>query len=288
MGLRTKTRKSTILAAAAVLGLAGCQTSSTTGETLGTVGGAVLGGLLGSQVGGGRGQMLAVIGGAAAGALIGREIGSLLDPQDQAAVERETVAVLEDPDPTPTASWANAETSASATVTASAPQTVRAEADIVRSRSIAPPPPIRVINQPYKAVKGANIRQAPSTDAAIEGGLGDGQVIDVIGAVIGRDWYLVGRNGISIGYVHAALLAPIPKADHAAITESGVVTADPGLMRSIDLDAALPASDAEVVQERVTIETECRTAEVRAERGTDSATDSLRACRSPTGVWEIL
>ncbi|MGA7951848.1 MAG: glycine zipper 2TM domain-containing protein [Thiobacillaceae bacterium] len=58
------------MAAAVCLGLAGC---ATTPETIGTVGGAVVGGVAGHAIGGG--STAATVGGAAVGAVVGHEIG---------------------------------------------------------------------------------------------------------------------------------------------------------------------------------------------------------------------
>jgi osmotically inducible lipoprotein OsmB len=58
------------LALASVLGIAGC---GSTGETVGTVGGAVVGGAVGSEVTGG--STIGTVGGAAAGGYIGHQIG---------------------------------------------------------------------------------------------------------------------------------------------------------------------------------------------------------------------
>jgi outer membrane lipoprotein SlyB len=55
------------------------QAVPTSGSTLGTVGGAVVGGLLGNQVGQGRGRTLATVGGAAGGAAVGNRMASGTD-----------------------------------------------------------------------------------------------------------------------------------------------------------------------------------------------------------------
>jgi osmotically inducible lipoprotein OsmB len=67
-----------VVAASVCLGLAGC---STTPETVGTVGGAVVGGVAGHAIGGG--SAVGTIGGAAVGAIVGHEIGEHAD-QDRA------------------------------------------------------------------------------------------------------------------------------------------------------------------------------------------------------------
>ena len=59
------------VAAAAVLGLAGCADMGIDRNTAGTVGGAVLGGVVGNAVGGGA---IGTIGGAAVGGVIGNQV----------------------------------------------------------------------------------------------------------------------------------------------------------------------------------------------------------------------
>lgn len=58
------------LALAASLGLSAC---GSTGETVGTVGGAVVGGAIGSEITGG--STLGTVGGAAAGGYVGHQLG---------------------------------------------------------------------------------------------------------------------------------------------------------------------------------------------------------------------
>ena len=58
------------LALATTLGLSGC---GSTGETVGTVGGAVAGGAIGSEITGG--STLGTVGGAAVGGYVGHQLG---------------------------------------------------------------------------------------------------------------------------------------------------------------------------------------------------------------------
>jgi osmotically inducible lipoprotein OsmB len=58
------------IALASALGISGC---GSTGETVGTAGGAVLGGVVGSAATGG--STIGTVGGAAAGGIIGHEVG---------------------------------------------------------------------------------------------------------------------------------------------------------------------------------------------------------------------
>lgn len=66
------------IAFASLLGMAGC---GSTGETVGTVGGAAVGGAVGSQVSGG--STMGTIGGAAAGGYIGHQIGERYEERNR-------------------------------------------------------------------------------------------------------------------------------------------------------------------------------------------------------------
>jgi osmotically inducible lipoprotein OsmB len=66
------------IALASALGIAGC---GSRGETVGTVGGAVLGGAAGSAVTGG--STIGTVGGAAAGGIIGHEVGERYEERNR-------------------------------------------------------------------------------------------------------------------------------------------------------------------------------------------------------------
>jgi len=86
-------------------------------QTVGTVGGAVLGGFLGSRVGDGKGQLWATGAGAALGALIGSEFGKSLDRADRIHAARTTQAALEHTKSGQTSTWSNPDSGNSGAVT---------------------------------------------------------------------------------------------------------------------------------------------------------------------------
>ena len=109
--------RATAVAIVAVMTLGACQTNSGTKETIGGLGGAVLGGVLGAQVGKGTGQLVAVGAGAILGGLVGSSIGRSLDDVDRMKMERTTQTSLErQPDRT-TSTWVNPNTGNQGTVT---------------------------------------------------------------------------------------------------------------------------------------------------------------------------
>jgi surface antigen len=102
---------------AVLLALGACESSGmSTGETVGTLGGAAAGGLLGSQIGKGQGRLLAAVAGTLAGGYLGNRLGahfSAADRTQAATAERSAVTSGE-----PT-SWSNSDSGNSGRVTPS-------------------------------------------------------------------------------------------------------------------------------------------------------------------------
>jgi len=109
--------KPVLVAVLSVALLAACQTDRGAKETVGGLGGAVLGGLLGAQVGSGSGRLVATGAGAVLGALVGSSIGKSLDDVDKMRMERTTQATLEHVQTGQTSSWTNPDSGNSGTVT---------------------------------------------------------------------------------------------------------------------------------------------------------------------------
>lgn len=76
-------------------------------QSIGAIGGAVLGGLLGAQVGSGSGRLWATGAGAVLGALAGSEIGKSLDRADKLYMSQTTQAALEHTRTGTTSTWSN-------------------------------------------------------------------------------------------------------------------------------------------------------------------------------------
>ena len=86
-------------------------------QTVGTVGGAVLGGLGGSQIGKGSGKLWATGAGADLGALVGSEVGRSLDRADRQYVASTTQDTLEYAPSGQTSQWRNPDSGNRGTVT---------------------------------------------------------------------------------------------------------------------------------------------------------------------------
>ena len=107
-----------ILAVSVVaLGLTACDQGAGPKQTVGTVGGAVLGGLAGAQIGGGSGRNIAIGVGTLLGALAGSEIGKSLDRADRLHMQRTTNTALETGRSGQAQKWVNPDSGNSGTVT---------------------------------------------------------------------------------------------------------------------------------------------------------------------------
>ncbi|MBX3508263.1 RT0821/Lpp0805 family surface protein [Parvibaculum sp.] len=108
---------------AMALALAACDQSAYGGgggidkQTMGTVGGAVLGGLAGSQVGSGTGRLWATGAGVLLGAIVGGEIGKSLDRADRAYMGQTTYNALESGRSGQPVQWRNPDSGHYGTVT---------------------------------------------------------------------------------------------------------------------------------------------------------------------------
>lgn len=100
-----------IFVAVLALGLAACEQTTGAGrsgsQTVGTIGGAVLGGLAGSQLGSGTGQIASAAAGTLLGAYLGSQLGKRLDERDQTAAAEAEQQALARNEPT---DWSNPST----------------------------------------------------------------------------------------------------------------------------------------------------------------------------------
>lgn len=60
----------------------------------------------------------------------------------------------------------------------------------------------------FVATSTLNLRAAPTTRSARVGALRPGQSFQALARVRGTEWILVGRDGVGVGYVHGAYVAP--------------------------------------------------------------------------------
>ena len=78
--------------------------------------------------------------------------------------------------------------------------------EVKRAPKIAAVPSLQLINEPYMTKSSANVRSAPNKNAGKVGGLKTGTEFTAVGST--GDWILVGRKGVTVGYVHKDLVQP--------------------------------------------------------------------------------
>lgn len=279
------TAKKLAVAVTTVFALGGCaapgeQGSGLSKQTLGTVLGSVGGALIGSQIGGGSGRTAAMIAGALAGGALGNWIGSNLDERDRQALATSTEQALASGQPV---SWQSGHSGASATITPGESKTVMRETTVRRSPKIATVADMSVLNQPYRALKSANLRAAPSTGAEKVGGFAVGQTFTALGRTA-NDWIAVGRKGVTVGYVHGPLVGPVAAAAGDSATDLDAISVADAKGQGFDLDAIEPAAP---VSEKVAVRTTCRTVSYDVKTASGQERKTVDACQSADGAWEL-
>lgn len=268
-------------------------------ENIGTVAGAAAGILLGSQVGSGSGRTAAMLVGALAGGMLGKTIGAKLDDRDRQALAAQTQQVLESGKDGQVTTWISAHSGATAQITPVSTKTESRQVAVKRTTQVQAVPNMKLLNSPYRAIKSANVRNAPDQGAEKVGGLAAGSTFTAIGRT-DNDWIMVGRRGVSVGYVYAPLveLATARKAPAPAVATSSKAAAPVAqVAEATDLDALDTVAAKEqgfdldsmnVVEEKVAAQTTCRTVNYNVTTKGSSEQQAIQACQAADGAWELI
>lgn len=268
-------------------------------ENIGTVAGAAAGILLGSQVGSGSGRTAAMLVGALAGGMLGKTIGAKLDDRDRQALAAQTQQVLESGKDGQVTTWTSAHSGATAQITPVSTKTESRQVAVKRTAQVQAVPNMKLLNSPYRAIKSANVRNAPDQGAEKVGGLAAGSTFTAIGRT-DNDWIMVGRRGVSVGYVYAPLveLATARKAPAPAVATSSKAAAPVAqVAEATDLDAldtvaakgqGFDLDSMNVVEEKVAAQTTCRTVNYNVTTKGSSEQQAIQACQAADGAWELI
>ncbi|WP_120994389.1 SH3 domain-containing protein [Stutzerimonas urumqiensis] len=293
MGLTKKT--GAFLLTTSIAFSAGCANTANpewaTKENIGTVLGTAAGVLIGSQIGGGSGRTAAMIAGALAGGYLGKAFGAQLDERDRQALAEQTQRALQNAEDGQSTQWSSTHSDAKATITPIKTETVTRQVAVKRAPSVQPVANMTLINQPYRTLKSANVRSAPDLNAEKVGGLPTGTTFTAIG-LTDNDWIMVGRRGVTIGYVYAPLVAKIEQqttqqtaaADTATDLDS--LDAASASSQGIDLDAI--DLDAAPVEQTVAAQATCRTISYDVTTQGSSEQQTAKACQAADGAWELI
>lgn len=253
-------------------------------ENMGTIIGVGAGALLGSQVGGGDGRKLAMLAGAIAGGYLGKTIGARLDERDRQALAAQTVNALNAQDGQ-TTHWQSEHSGATARITPIATETRTQQTSMKRTPRVQQVSNLSLLNQAYETTAGVNIRSAPSTSGERIGSLAKGTSFTALGRT-DTNWIAVGRQGVTVGYIHAPLTQPVrtttAKTDTATDLDSMVITSNDTNLAGFNLD------EMNVVTEQVVATTQCRTLQYEVTAGGTTDKAETKACQSADGAWELI
>ena len=261
-------------------------------ENIGTLVGTAAGILLGSQVGSGSGRTAAMIVGALAGGYLGKTIGANLDAKDREALALQTQQALQNSQDGQVVRWSSSHSDAKATITPIKTETVKREIAVKRTPNVQPVANIKQINQPYQAVKSVNVRNAPNLKAEKVAGLPAGTTFTAIGRT-DNNWIMVGRRGVTIGYVYAPLVTQVKKSAQSVQTAATDTATDldslnltSAASRGIDLDAI--DLDAVPIEQTMMAQTTCRTIKYDVTAKGSNEQQTAKACQAADGAWELI
>jgi len=203
-----------------------------------------------------------------------------LDAQDQQALSNATKESLESGEEV---SWKSAKGDSSGSVKTVSSTTHTQQAKVSRAPSIARADNLSVLNQPWQALKSANLRAAPDTSSAKVGGFAAGQSFTALGKTA-NNWLAVGRQGVLVGYLYAPLAAPMTEKRASEATDLDNLSAASASKQGFDLDAIAPAK---AVTEEVPVQTTCRTLNYEVKAGEHEDSQTVNACQSVDGSWEL-
>ena len=277
-----------VLALTIAASTSGCAELGINKQQAGTAVGVVAGAVIGQFIGKGNGRIVATLVGGALGGYIGNKIGAKLDEQDQQALAQRTQDAL-NASPSGSSlpvSWTSAHSGASAEIVQGQEFTQTKTVEVKRAPKIVAVPSMKLINEQYVTKSSSNVRAAPEKGADKVGGLKPGTEFTAVGST--GDWILVGRKGVTVGYVHKDLVEPksvavAKRVKSAANLDEMNVAADKET-RAFDLDSipTLPT-------QQVAAETSCRpvTVSLKAADG-NTVQEKNTFCKQANGTWELI
>lgn len=273
--------------AVAISATSGCAEMGISKEQAGTVLGGLAGAAIGATMGKGNGKIAATIIAIGIGGYLGNRIGHMLDEKDQQALALRTQEVLSQPTvATQPVTWTSDHSGATAQITQGQEYSKTKTVEVKRAPKIQGVPSMKLINEAYVTKSSLNVRAAPNLKADKVGGLPTNTEFTAVGST--GDWILVGRKGVTVGYVHKDYVEP--KTQAVAKTAAPAVNLDEMNVsasketQAFDLDSipSLPT-------EQVVAETACRPVTVSLKSASGQAEQQQNTfCKQANGTWELI
>ncbi|KTB74032.1 MULTISPECIES: SH3 domain-containing protein [Pseudomonas] len=278
-----------ILAVSIATSVTGCAQMGISKEQAGTVIGGIAGLAVGATMGKGNGQIAAALIVAGIGGYIGNRIGQLLDDRDKQALALRTQEILSQPATPvaqPTAIWRSDHSNASARITPGPEFKAVRTIDVKRTPNIQGVPSMRLINQPYVTRSTLNVRSAPNMNADKVGSLPGNTQFTAVGST--GDWILVGRKGVTVGYVHKDYVMTQSDADTRKRL-AAVRFDDMNVSASKETEAFDLGSISSLPSGKTAAETTCRPLSVSLEaNGGTTEKQENTFCRQANDTWELI
>ncbi|RMP79057.1 SH3 domain-containing protein [Pseudomonas syringae] len=278
-----------ILAVSIATSVTGCAQMGISKEQAGTVIGGIAGLAVGATMGKGNGQIAAALIVAGIGGYIGNRIGQLLDDRDKQALALRTQEILSQPATPvaqPTAIWRSDHSNASARITPGPEFKAVRTIDVKRTPNIQGVPSMKLINQPYVTRSTLNVRSAPNMNADKVGSLPGNTQFTAVGST--GDWILVGRKGVTVGYVHKDYVMTQSDADTRKRL-AAVRFDDMNVSASKETEAFDLGSISSLPSGKTAAETTCRPLSVSLEaNGGTTEKQENTFCRQANDTWELI
>ena len=280
------------IACAMTFAVSGCALDQMSKSQIGTGAGAIIGGLIGQNNGGAVGALV----GAAVGGGIGYLIGSDMDEEDRKALNKKTQESLDQMQSGQSVAWKSDRTDSQANIKVTEIKEESKPVEVASATQITIPPNFKVLNKTYQATSNAKIYTSTSSSSSVVGTLSKNKTAKVMGKTQDGNWLLVSRNGVVVGFINASdakvYVPPLAKATTSAPVVAKAEIADLDAMPSKELSKGVKtvAFDLDAIETKntkTTASVECKMLEVDVKSSKGTKQDSTKACKTPSGTWEL-
>lgn len=280
------------IAGVLAVGTSGCAVDQMSKSQIGTGAGAIIGGLIGQNNGGAMGAIV----GAAIGGGIGYLIGSDLDEQDRKALNQKTQESLDQMQNGQSVAWKSDRTDSQANIKVTEVKEESKTVEVASATQITIPPNFKVLNKTYQATNNTKIYTSTSNSSNVVGTLSKYKTAKVMGKTQDGNWLLVSRNGVVVGFISASdakvYVSTVAKAATSAPVASKAEVADLDAMPSKEVSKGVKtvAFDLDAIETKKTNTTanvECKMLEIDVKSSKGTKQDTTKACKTPTGTWEL-
>ena len=271
--------------------ITGCSIDGVKKSDVGAVLGGTLGAVLGREIGDGTGRIFATAAGGIIGAYIGNSLGKHLDERDRLILQGQTAEILNKGPDAGQSEWENNQTGSNGEISVSKTRTENRPVKVVKSKNVDLTPKITLIGEPYQTTSSVNVRQGPSSETQVLGGLSSGDQVRAVG-VTDNNWILIAKNNVTVGYVSGDYLASAKEFASDTTAQEQAVMRDQEIdLDDIELDDstqdAFDLDSVDLEEGTILADTECRELDIETETTNGNSIESFTACKGMDGAWVL-